>query len=287
MSSDSCLSSADVQGLTAEPSGNASKGVEPGWRQRVRHWHQLFSMAFLDPRDLARRCRALPHFARNWRDYERARTEGAFRVSLGDVLFTSYDRFGAAGSLRGHYFLQDLWAAREVIARAPGLHVDVGSRIDGFVAHILPSVSVAYVDVRALEMEVEGLLGVQGSIVELPFADRSVHSLSCLHVLEHIGLGRYGDPVDPNGHERAAAELARTVAPGGTLLVGTPVGRERLCFDAHRVFDPDTVTAMFGDLELASFWLIPDSGDRVIADATPEQGRSCEFGCGLYRFIRR
>jgi SAM-dependent methyltransferase len=118
----------------------------------------------------------------------------------------------------------------------------------------------------------------------MPFDDDSVPSLSSLHVIEHIGLGRYGDTVDPNGYLKAAAELCRVLAPGGRLLLGTPVGRERVCFDAHRVFDPETIVQAFEELVLAEFLLIDDAGRGVIAGASFEQARRCEYGCGLFVF---
>jgi hypothetical protein len=34
-------------------------------------------------------------------------------------------------------------------------------------------------------------------------------SLSCLHALEHFGLGRYGDPIDPRGHEKGITRWRR------------------------------------------------------------------------------
>ncbi|PNJ92618.1 hypothetical protein CEP14_09860 [Cylindrospermopsis raciborskii C04] len=45
------------------------------------------------------------------------------------------DRRDFAGSISRHYFHQDLWAARKVYENKPENHIDVGSRIDGFVAH--------------------------------------------------------------------------------------------------------------------------------------------------------
>ena len=65
---------------------------------------------------------------------------------------------------------------------------------------------------------------------------------------EHIGLGRYGDPLDPLGTRKAAAELQRVLAPGGQLLFSLPVGRPRVEFNAHRVHDPHEVASWFDGL---------------------------------------
>lgn len=109
-------------------------------------------------------------------------------------------------------------------------------------------------------MLIDGLEFRKGSVLEMPFEDNSMMSLSCLHVIEHLGLGRYGDPVNPESYLQAAKELTRILAPGGVSIVGIPVGRERLCFDAHRVFDPKTILNAFSQLNLREFSLIDDKG---------------------------
>ena len=162
----------------------------------------------------------------------------------------------------------------------------MGSRLDGFVAHLLPYCKITYVDIRPLPITVEGLQFIEGSILKLPFENDSCKTLSCLHVIEHIGLGRYGDDVDPYGHIKGTNELMRVLQPGGTMLIGAPVGRERLCFDGHRIFDPETVLHMFDGLELVEFSLIDDKGLSVIENTTIEQARSCEYGCGLFQFVK-
>jgi ubiquinone/menaquinone biosynthesis C-methylase UbiE len=143
------------------------------------------------------------------------------------------------------------------------------------------------VDIRAPAVQVEGLDFVSGSITALPFDEASVPFLTCLHVLEHIGLGRYGDPVDPAGYLAAAHELARVLQPGGTFLLGTPVGRERLCFDAHRVFDPQTVADAFSSLQMQEFSLVSDRGVGIKGQASFDEARQCDYGCGLFAFTKR
>jgi SAM-dependent methyltransferase len=247
-------------------------------------------MVFFDPLVMLRKCLGLPYFIRNWRSYKQAQVEQSFPIKWRDIYYSSHDRFASIGQ-GGHYFFLDLWAARKVyeLSRDSGggyKHVDVGSRLDGFVAHLLPHCKVIYVDIRPLPIAVEGLKFIEGSILRLPLENDSCETLSCLHVIEHIGLGRYGDDVDPYGHMKAARELMRVLKPGGILLIGTPVGRERLCFDAHRIFDPETMLEMFAELELVEFSLVDDTGDKVIRNASMEQARKCEYGCGLFHFLK-
>jgi SAM-dependent methyltransferase len=183
-----------------------------------------------------------------------------------------------------HYFFQDVWAARRVAELRPAEHIDVGSRVD-LVGFLTAITEVVFVDIRTLDVGIEGLSSIKGSILELPFEDRSVGSISSLHVAEHIGLGRYGDPLDPNGSIDAATELQRVVAPGGQLLFSLPVGRARTCFNAHRVHDPTRVAAMFPELELIEFAGVDDSG-RFARNREPAELVGANYACGMYRLRR-
>ena len=131
-----------------------------------------------------------------------------------------------------------------------------------------------------------GITLTRGSIYALPFPDNSIASLSCMHVVEHVGLGRYGDPLDPDGDLKAARELSRVLAPGGSLLFVVPVGAPRVCFNAHRVYSVAQVKAMFPDLGLKEFSLIPDNGREqgMIRDASEELAGAQSYGCGCFRF---
>lgn len=195
---------------------------------------------------------------------------------LGDRVATSpFDR---------HYFFQDVWAARHVAALAPGRHVDVGSRVD-YVGFLTAVCEVAFVDIRPLTAQLDRLESIEGSVLDMPFADRSVQSLSCLHVAEHIGLGRYDDPLDPLGTRKAAAELHRVLMPNGQLLFSLPVGRPRVCFNAHRIHDPHDVLKMFKGLRLIEFSGVDDEGifkrDRKLGELA-----RARYACGMFRFVR-
>lgn len=258
--------------------------VSRGLKTMLAKPHQVFINFFFDPWDMLKRWRGLFHFVRNAVTYTQRNTSEAFHISFRNTLYRSYDRYALAGSVPMHYFLQDIWAARYVHDRHLTHVVDIGSRLDGYIAHLLTFCRVTYVDIRPLDILVDNLKFVSGNIISLPFDDGSVSCLSSLHVIEHIGLGRYGDPVDPEGHLKAAREIQRVLAPGGTLILSTVLGQERLCFDAHRIFDPKTVHSMFDDLTLETFCLIDDMGYKVIENATFEAVKACIYGCGMFVF---
>ena len=190
-----------------------------------------------------------------------------------------------AGTASGIYFHQDLWASKKVFAAGPEFHVDVGSRIDGFIAHLLTFTSVKYVDIRPLSSSLPDLEFIQSDATELNFLeDNSVESLSSLNVAEHFGLGRYGDPIDPQGSAKFMKTLQRVIADNGRLYFSVPIGMERVEFNAHRVFEPVSVVNEFDKLELLSFSAVVD-GD-LVESVEPEdvELKSRGYDCGLYEF---
>jgi len=235
--------------------------------------------AFLGPHFLTS-VGALPRYLSDWGVYQRAASQAlSFRDSypcLADrVLATPFDP---------HYFFQAAWLARRLCRTAPSLHVDIGSSV--MMLNVLSAgIKTAFVDYRPLQVHLSNLIPLAGDIVRLPFRTGSIRSLSCLHVLEHVGLGRYGDPIDPAGSERAAGELQRVLATGGRLFLSVPVGRERVCFNAHRVFEPSTVRGLFQGLELTSFSLVDDAG-RFHEEISPEAVDPLDYGCGCFELVK-
>lgn len=227
----------------------------------------------------------VPRFLRELRRY-RSETNGAFPAQLKDLYPILTDYSEGAGSASGHYFHQDLWVARRIFQCSPRRHVDVGSRIDGFVAHLLTFMPVTVIDVRPLPSTIPGLTFLQADSMESSsLFDTGVDSLSSLHAIEHFGLGRYGDPIDPNGWQKGIANLKRMLAPGGTLYFSVPIGRERVHFNAHRIFDPRTILSEFLPFKLEGFVAVNDSGD-LDELAPPEAYVSADYACGIFVFRR-
>lgn len=246
---------------------------------------RVFSLLFFSPVSVVLKLVGLPIFLKNlfaYRSKHAGQKAHRFSLSLSSLMPVLSERYESAGNIKGHYFLQDLHVARLVRGLGLDHHVDVGSRVDGFIAHLITFMRVTYVDIRDLPMKLENLTFAQGTIEDLPFKDGELQSLSSLHVLEHIGLGRYGDPVDPEGYAKGAKELERVLAAGGTLFLSTPVGKERVYFDAHRVFHPNTILELFPSMELEKFYLIDDVGDRLIEENALELAPECHYGCGIF-----
>ena len=206
-------------------------------------------------------------------------------AAFSDIAPQLFDNTSGTQSGGGHYFYQDVWALRHLEQLQPDEHHDVGSRLDGFVGQATAICPIIYWDIRPPKFHLPDFSFRQGSLLNLPLPDQSIHSLSCLNVVEHIGLGRYGDPIDPAGCEKALNELQRVLAPGGRLLLSMPIGRERVEFNAHRVCHPERPIATMRSLSLESFSAVGDDG-LFIQTAVPTDFVNQDFACGLYRFVR-
>jgi SAM-dependent methyltransferase len=222
-----------------------------------------------------------PRFFGEFVDYRRVAAPNS--TALEDV-YPCLDDLTPTTRYDAHYLYQAVWASTRIASAAPADHVDVGSDIR-FVCNLTALCDVTFLDIRPLEIDLPRLRSIAGSILSMPFHDLTQESVSCLHVAEHIGLGRYGDPLDPGGTRKACSELERIVAPGGRLYLSLPVGRERTCFNAHRIHSASSVPRLFPELELVEFSLVDDSG-RYVVDTDLFAGDALEFGCGLFLFRR-
>jgi SAM-dependent methyltransferase len=183
------------------------------------------------------------------------------------------------------YFYQGVWAFEKVYKSKVVEHVDVGSQTN-FVSFLTAVTQVKFVDIRPLEVKLDNFVSIKGSILDMPFSDNAINSLSCLHVAEHIGLGRYGDPIDPLGTIKACAELSRVLAPNGSLYFSLPIGKPRTCFNAHRVHSIDQILDYFKELELIELIVIDDHGKFIEHPGLHDYDNAIYSG-GMFHFKKR
>jgi hypothetical protein len=237
-----------------------------------------------------RRLRLVALFPRYLRDLNRWKRQGGRVTGVYPVLT---DWSNQAGDASGAYFHQDMLVARRVYEAKPRRHVDVGSRIDGFVAHVAVFRGIDVIDIRPMEMGIRNVRFIQADLMQdAPNLACSTDSLSCLHALEHFGLGRYGDPIDPNGHLKGFTSLIGMLKPGATFYLSFPIGRPMVEFNAHRVFDGEEVLSWPGSelLCLERFDFVDDDGalhEDVPVRQIRTQCANLEHGCGIYTFTRR
>lgn len=247
------------------------------WSFAVYRW--LCQM--VDPLRVAAALLAWPKYFSDWRTY--SRLFGAERIHLIDTSPQLHDRTTTT-QIDYHYYFANGWAMRRILIQRPRRHVDIGSQpiFANLLAATLP---VIFVDYRPVKEILPGMNSVGASMLELPFADKSIGSISCLHVIEHIGLGRYGDPLDPEGTRKSFLELLRILAPGGNLYLALPIGRPRLCFNAHRIHTAEKICQYCEGLELKEFSGVHDHG-TFVERVNLSEFRGSEYACGMFWFKR-
>jgi SAM-dependent methyltransferase len=232
-----------------------------------------------------RRSKAAGRFEADFTAFQAlSRQEGDRLPVRREDLYPCLDDGSANTSFDAHYIYHPAWAARILARTRPAQHVDISS-IVSFCAVVSAFLPVEFYDFRPAPLKLDNLQSGSADICRLQFAEGSIPSLSCMHVIEHIGLGRYGDPLDASGDLKAVRELVRVLAPGGDLLVVVPVGRPRVQFNAHRVYDFTGFRDYFSDLELIELALLPDdAGGGLIIDPPADLVNAQSYGCGCFWF---
>ena len=204
------------------------------------------------------------------------------------------ERNQPAGSASGHYFHQDLHVAQKIAERKPRRHVDVGSRIDGFVAHVATFRQIEVLDLRPLNTHIKNIDFLQCDLMD-PFSveENSTDSLSCLHAIEHFGLGRYGDQIDLDGWKTGLASLTKMLERKGTLYLSVPTSEhQRIEFNAHRVFSiPYLRRTHEQDFHIEDLSFIDDGGG-FIPNVDPrsesaERSFGAKYGCSVWTLSKR
>ena len=203
-----------------------------------------------------------------------------------------HDKSEDAGSVKGHYFNQDLLVAQKIFERNPSKHVDVGSSIEGFIAHIASFRNIEVFDIRPLKTSFNNIIFRQSNLMKLDkkyidYAD----SVSSLSVLEHFGLGRYGDPLDIYGYKKGFENIVKILKKNGIFYFSVPISRrQRIEFNAHRVFSIKTILnlAKENNLEVINFSYVDDLGDIhkniKLSDKDIIDSFNLYWGCGIWEF---
>ncbi len=210
-----------------------------------------------DPIRFVRALRFLPRYSlefilyqsmnKKWRD-----------VSM---LPTLNDYDDLAGSASGHYFWQDLITAQWIFVAKPHHHLDIASRIDGFVAHVATFMPVDVLDIRELSSDIPNVTFRQANLQDpSSLNETKFESVSCLHAIEHFGLGRYGDKIEVDGHVSGLLNIANLVAQGGRLYLSYPTGTFKTEFNAQRILPPTWATDLLQNFELIRSVVIPWNG---------------------------
>lgn len=245
----------------------------------------------INPKHIRESLKGLPYFRRDLKKIRaQLRNNAEFKItSLYPVL---RDRFESNGNL-GHYFYENLSVAQRIFENKPVKHVDVGSHVDGFVGHVASFREIEVFDIRPQTANVKNIKFVTADFMNV---SKDLHdytdSLSSLNVIEHFGLGRYGDPIDVDGHVKGLDNMYKVLKPGGKFYFSTPIGPQRIEFNAHRAFDVSYLLKLFEPrYHIDHFSYIDDASNfypNVPLD--PEKVKTnfgCRFGFGIFEMTKK
>jgi len=241
--------------------------------------------------------KALANVLRYYKDkkeLEKDIIKGQNSFNFGSSYPCLFDRDEEGGNATGHYFHQDLLVAQKIFSANPEKHVDVGSRIDGFVSHIASFREIEVFDIRDIKTKVKNVKFVKADLMEqldenlINYTD----SLSCLHTLEHFGLGRYGDKIDSNGYLTGFENLSQILKEGGKFYFSVPIGPQRIEFNAHRVFSLSYLSELVSTkFNTDSFSYVNDSGDLykevTLDNKNILKNLGCNYGCGIFELTKK
>lgn len=203
------------------------------------------------------------------------------------------EKFSDSGIASGHYFHQDLLVARKIFQNNPQKHVDIGSRTDGFVAHVAAFREIEVFDIRTQNKKIKNIIFKKADLTELPnnlidYTD----SISSLHAIEHFGLGRYNDAIDYWGYLKAIENITKILKSGGRFYFSTPIGKQRIEFNAHRVFAVEYLLELFkANYTLSTFSYVNDEGDLFenieLNEEEIKRNLGCTYGCGIFELIKK
>jgi len=245
----------------------------------------------LNPLTLFATIKGLPFYCTDLIKFKWSNKSSDFRLGPLYPIFT--DRFATSGCMSGHYFHQDILVAKKIFNNSPRRHVDIGSRTDGFVAHVATFREIEVIDIRQQTSAVNNIVFKQADLMKLPenmigYCD----SVSALHSIEHFGLGRYGDPIDYNGHIKAIKNISQILQPNGTFYFSVPIGPQRIEFNAHRVFSVEYLLTILKEcFSIKSFSYVNDKGNLI---ENPMQTQDniknnffCHYGCGIFELKKK
>ena len=242
----------------------------------------------IDPKKMIAGWFVLPGFLFQYLRFKRTPTSISKKIPFGKLRPELYDRFKSGGTAKGHYFHQDLYVAQKIFQNNPAKHVDIGSRVDGFVAHVASFREIEVFDIRETTSVAKNIVFKQADITNLKQTHSNyADSVSCLHALEHIGLGRYGDELDQEGHVKGLESLHSMLKENGILYLSSPIGPLRVEFNSQRVFSIRYLLSLFEhQFNVEEFAYVDDSGDLVTdAKLLPdniESNFNCLYGCGIW-----
>ena len=233
---------------------------------------------------LKQKIKSYVNFIKDYKKFKSRRNKDRFNLNWkdrkpcldDDTMGLGYDR---------QYIYHTAWAARILKEINPKEHTDISS-ISYFNTIISAFIPVRFYDFRPPTIELSNLQTGMADLTSLKFNDNSIESLSCMHTVEHLGLGRYGDNIDPEADLKAIKELTRVLAIRGSLLFVVPIGKPKIIFNAHRIYSYEQIVKYFSNLKVEEFTLIPGNPEDggLVKNPSKELTAKQEYSAGCFWF---
>ena len=262
-------------------------------RQFLRYLYRWLLAFGIDPRITWHAMTGLPTYLLDLQKFNSQKKLTSTKMQFGALYPCLEDRYSQNGYTRHHYFHQDLLVAQRIFFNNPKHHVDIGSRVDGFVAHVASFRSIEVYDIRPQSSKIHHITFKQTDLMAaldenlIDYCD----SLSCLHALEHFGLGRYGDPLNFDGYLLGLDNFYQILRKGGKFYFSVPIGPQRIEFNAHRVFSLEFLLKNFSTkYQIDQFSYVDDQAvlheNTSLTDDQVLNDFGCRFGCGIFEMTK-
>lgn len=256
-------------------------------KHKIHFLHKIFIALGINFYTLFCAIKGIPIYFKNYFILKK-QTKNYNKFLISSIYPILGEQFMESGIMKGHYFHQDLLVARKIFLRNPIKHIDIGSRTDGFVAHVAVYREIEIFDIRPQKSNVKNISYREANLMLLDSTLKEYcDSISALHSIEHFGLGRYGDPIDICGHEKAINNIYEILKLNGYFYFSVPIGPQRIEYNAHRVFSIKYLLDLFENkFEILSFNFVDDLGnlheDILLTEIGINTNFSCNYGCGIF-----
>ena len=104
---------------------------------------------------------------------------------------------------------------------------------------------------------------IKGDIMNVELSDNFFDAITCISTIEHIGLGRYGDPIRHDGDKAAVQKMSKLLRNGGRIILSAPFGKSGVCYydgvPLHRIYDYQRLKNLLSGLRIEkSLYLVKE-----------------------------
>lgn len=251
----------------------------------IRKIINFLNKAGIDPIKLLKFIYVFPKIFVNYLAVLLKKKNNKFKIRFSPVVDTDTQQIDY------HYFYQDLIVSQKIYISNPINHLDIGSRVDGFISSLATFRKVDVMDIRDTELKNKNINFIKSDLME-PINENFMskyYSISCLHALEHFGLTRYGDEFDLDGHIKGLNNITRLLKSNGELYLSLPLGKKNtICYNAHRIFTLKEVINFIKSEYVVKEVIVIDEKNNINYDINYKDFNiNFDYGVGIFILNKR